>query len=74
MAKYTEEQKHAVLARIPEIGMSEAAKEARRAYYREYYQKHKEADRAKQAKFWERKGKELQADGVKSEPDQDTQE
>ena len=28
MAKYTEEQKHAVLARIPEIGMSEAAKEA----------------------------------------------
>ena len=56
------------------IELSEAAKEARRAYYREYYQKHKEADRAKQAKFWERKGKELQADGVKSEPDQDTQE
>ena len=28
MAKYTEEQKNAVLARIPEIGVSEAAKEA----------------------------------------------
>ena len=28
MAKYTEEQKNAVLARIPEIGMAEAAKEA----------------------------------------------
>ena len=28
MAKYTEEQKKAVLARIPEIGMSKAAKEA----------------------------------------------
>ena len=28
MAKFTEEQKNAVLARIPKIGLSEAAKEA----------------------------------------------
>lgn len=56
------------------IELSEAAKEARRKYYREYYQKHKEADRAKQAKFWEKRGAELQADGARTESDQDTQE
>ena len=44
------------------IELSEAAKEARRAYYREYYQKHKEADKAKSARFWERKGEELRTE------------
>lgn len=56
------------------IELSEKAKEARRAYYREYYQKHKEADKAKSARFWERKGEELRASEAESEPDQDTQE
>lgn len=56
------------------IELSEAAKEARRAYYREYYQKHKEADKAKSARFWERKGEELRASEVDSESDRDTQE
>ena len=40
--------------------LSEAAKEARRAYYREYYHKHKEADKAKQARFWEKMAKKAQ--------------
>lgn len=39
---------------------SEEAKEARRAYNRDYYWKNREKMLDKQRKYWERKGKELQ--------------
>lgn len=46
---------------IPEnakIQMSEAAKEARRAYDRDYYAKNKDRIQQKRADRWERKAKE----------------
>ena len=42
--------------------MSEAAKEARRQYEREYYKKHPEKARKKLQRYWEKKGKNIRAE------------
>lgn len=41
--------------------MTEAAKEARRAYYRDYYQRTKERQKQKKAAYWERKAEAIAA-------------
>ena len=40
--------------------LSDAAKEARNAYRREYYKRNREKEIARQNAFWERKAKEFQ--------------
>jgi len=41
--------------------MNEAAKEARRAYIREWQRKNKDKVRAAQVRYWERKAEELRS-------------
>ena len=41
------------------IGMSQAAREAQRAYHREYYAKNRERIQQQRAERWERKAREL---------------
>ena len=45
------------------VEMSEEAKEARRAYQRQYYAKNREAMKQAKVAYWERKAAAIKADG-----------
>ncbi len=51
--------------------LTEAAKEARRAYTNEYYRTHKEQRKESQRRYWERKAEKLQAESDREDMNQD---